>query len=191
MKIVIFTFENAPQDRQDNVDVLKDELNAEVFSGGDSTCENLINMCKKYKNQNVLLIEDDVQICRDFLDYVNDVIQNEPNKIINFHYNRNVSDDRYYDTIGDLDLFELNGIEYGFNQCVYLPKKYIQKILRNTDMFIRYHAYVEANAHATVMSRIFEHDKFLVVKPSLVKHLSFESSINEGQSEETIDFIDD
>lgn len=189
MKIVVFTFKDAPQERKDNVDLLVDELSADVFEGGPRTCENLINMCNEYKGEDILMIEDDVEICTDFLSKITAVINTYKNRIINFHYNREMKIDEY-DIIDDLGIYELSCSSYCYNQCVYLPKKYIKRIIDKQYMFAKYLAYTDRNAHAVVMSRIFGNDKFLVVKPSLVKHLSFSSTIG-NEENQTIDFYDD
>lgn len=199
MKIVIFTFKDAPKERQKNVKSLKSKLNKAIqdsgidlevctFVGGNKTSENLISLCSLYKDEDILMIEDDIELSEHFLENVRKVIEKNPDRIINFHYNFKTKGPELYSE-DDLRVFEERGSNYAFNQCVYLPSKILQKILDSKQLFKAYYAYAKENRHAYIMARIFEKDTFLVVRPSLVRHMEFKSTISESVIK-TKDFID-
>lgn len=201
MKIVIFTFKDAPKERQKNVKSLKTKLNKAIqdsgtdievctFVGTNKTSENLISLCSLYKDEDILMLEDDIELSRNFLENIRKVIEKNPDRIINFHYNFDTQGPELYSD-GNLKIFEERGSSYAFNQCVYLPSKILQKILDSKQLFKAYYAYAKENRHAYIMARIFEKDneKFLVVRPSLVKHKEFKSTISESVIK-TKDFID-
>lgn len=199
MKIVIFTFKDAPKERQKNVKSLKTKLNKAIhdsgtdievctFVGSNKTSENLISLCSLYKDEDILMLEDDIELSRNFLENIRKVIEKNPDRIINFHYNFDTQGQELYSD-GNLKIFEERGSSYAFNQCVYLPSKILQKILDSKQLFKAYYAYAKENRHAYIMARIFEKDTFLVVRPSLVRHMEFKSTISESDIK-TKDFID-
>lgn len=199
MKIVIFTFKDAPKERQKNVKSLKTKLNKAIqdsgidievctFVGSNKTSENLISLCSLYKDEDILMLEDDIELSEHFLENIRKVIEKNPDKIINFHYNFDTKGPELYSEDG-LRVFEERGSNYAFNQCVYLPSKILQKILDSKQLFKAYYAYAKENRHAYIMARIFEKDTFLVVRPSLVRHMEFKSTISESVIK-TKDFID-
>lgn len=199
MKIVIFTFKGAPEERQKNVESLKSKLNKAIldsgidlevctFVGGTKTSENLISLCSLYKEEDILMLEDDIELSEHFLENIRKVIEKNPNRIINFHYNFKTKGPELYSE-DCLRVFEEKGSNYAFNQCVYLPSKILQKILDSKQLFKAYYAYTKENRHDYIMARIFEKDTFLVVRPSLVKHKEFKSTIGEYVIK-TKDFID-
>lgn len=201
MKIVIFTFKDAPKERQKNVKSLKTKLNKAIqdsgidldigvctFVGGNKTSENLISLCSLYKDEDILMLEDDIELSEHFLENIRKVIEKYPDRIINFHYNFDTRGPELYSE-DNLRVFEERGSNYAFNQCVYLPSKILQKILDSKQLFKAYYAYAKENRHAYIMARIFEKDTFLVVRPSLVRHKEFKSTISESVIK-TKDFID-
>lgn len=201
MKIVIFTFKGAPEERQKNVESLKSKLNKAIldsgidldigvctFVGSNKTSENLISLCSLYKEEDILMLEDDIELSEHFLENIRKVIEKNPDKIINFHYNFKTKGPELYSE-DSLRVYEERGSNYAFNQCVYLPSKILQKILDSKLLFKAYYAYAKENRHAYIMARIFEKDTFLVVRPSLVRHKDFKSTISESVIK-TKDFID-
>lgn len=201
MKIVIFTFKGAPEERQKNIESLKTKLNKAIldsgtdievctFVGGNKTSENLISLCSLYKEEDILMLEDDIELSVHFLENVRKVIEKNPDKIINFHYNFKTKGPELYSE-DSLRVYEERGSNYAFNQCVYLPSKILQKILDSKQLFKAYYAYTKENRHDYIMARIFEKDNgtFLVVRPSLVRHMEFKSTIGEYVIK-TKDFID-
>lgn len=199
MKIVIFTFKDAPKERRKNVKSLKTKLNKAIqdswadievctFVGSNKTSENLISLCSLYKEEDILMLEDDIELSEHFLENIRKVIEKNSDKIINFHYNFDTKGPELYSE-DDLRVYEERGSNYAFNQCVYLPSKILQKILDSKQLFKAYYAYAKENRHAYIMARIFEKDTFLVVRPSLVRHKEFKSTISESVIK-TKDFID-
>lgn len=177
MKIVIFTFDKTSNERLENIQDLVSQLGpeTEVFMGSSSTSKNLISLCSLYKNEDILMIEDDVELSQSFLEDIKKIIDKNTDKIINFHYNFNLREQSYKE--GNVDIFEVKGSKYAFNQCVYLPKRVLSEILNNKHLFKTYFAYTRDNRHAFVMARIFElcNETFLATRPLLVKTKDFES----------------
>ena len=187
MKVVIFTFDSAPKERKNNVKLLKQQLEnmesveVEVFTGGDSTCVNFVEMCKKYNGEDIVMIEDDIELSDTFEQDVSDFIENyetskykASEKIVNFHWI--AVPPRKYTTYKDYKVYELQGIRYGNNQCVYLPKYALETVLNSYQkVFKQYPYYVNINDHASIIARIFKNDTFLVPSFRPVTHLDFKS----------------
>ena len=84
MKKVVMTFKKAPEQRRNNAEVIANLVEGEVYVGGTSTCDNLVNILKE-ANDDVLLFEDDIRI----LNYGFDTfIEEYPDTPINFYYPR-------------------------------------------------------------------------------------------------------
>lgn len=188
MKVVIFTFSEAPQERKDNVELLKSQLEkmksfeVEVFSGGTSTPENLRTLCELYQGQDILIIEDDVKLSDTFEEDVTGFIQGYKNgdvkasdKIINFFLKIHL---KRHTTYKGYNVNEVPGIRWGFNPCFYLPAYAVDLILNSLERVCEtYPIHVKANDHASLMARCFKRETFLVPELDAVTHLGFRSTI--------------
>ena len=91
MKIVVSTFDGAPKERRDNADKVAAMLYGTVHVGGTNTLDNFIDILESVGDDDLLYIEDDVKLCKDFLYEVNDVIDlyndyNNKNNIVQYDY---------------------------------------------------------------------------------------------------------
>jgi hypothetical protein len=187
MKIIINTFENAPQERLDNANTLLQTLteagaDAEIFTGGTNLVQNIVDIANIYKDTDILLIEDDVQLCTDFLQEIQNAIEVLPNRVINFHYNeRSVS-----------KISVLASSRYAYNQCVYLPRHVLLFLTQYSSEFLRKYP-VYSNDSARYISFVLNAclENFVVYRPELVKHLQFDSTLTGSPRIETYFFKDE
>lgn len=189
MKTVIFTFTDAPDERAQNARKLKDQLNAEIFNGGTDTVKNLADLCRAYEDD-LLILEDDVELCGDFKVYADTIIQKYPETVINFHFNTFPRGD-IKETVNieekDFKIYEVPGSKYIWNQCFYLPGK-IRKLIIDSEKDFRkaYPYYVRTKQQDVYIAHSIRDLTFMAVYPSLVNHLDFGSTIRHSGSRETI-----
>ena len=189
MKTVIFTFDGAPEERVQNVSKLKEQLNAEIFNGGTDTVKNLTDLCKAYEDD-LLIFEDDVELCKNFSELSQAVIQKYPEAVINFHFNtfpKGKLKDILTVSKKDLKIYEVSGSAYIWNQCFYLPNK-IRKMIIESERNFRgtYPYYVRTKQQDVFIAYCIRDLGFLAVYPSLVNHLDLSSTIRDAKSRKTI-----
>lgn len=117
----ILTFDKAPLERRRNAEELGKYLDTEPYIGGTDTLSNFINICKSVGQNDLLYLEDDVQICSEFPTRIKEAIEEYPDKVITFFYPRSVIQKKP---------IEVNFSQYQFSQCVYIPNKYISKLIQ-------------------------------------------------------------
>lgn len=170
--ITIFSFDKAPTERVTNRESLANQLDAQVFIGGNNTCTNFVNLLKLAKGKDLLLIEDDVQLCNDFTPILDDVLSQYPDTVINFHYNEKTSTTTDYHP----------ATKYAYNQCVYFPKRIVNKLIPPCTAFIKmYPYYVNKGDYAIQIKYGLMkcNEYFLAYEPKLVKHLNFTSTLGD------------
>lgn len=87
------------------------ELNYELLVDKEKKpVESFIKQLKYISRYDSVLLEDDLILCKDFKDKIEDVIKQYPNDIINFFYNPNTYFTTHY------------GSAFCWNQCTYYPK---------------------------------------------------------------------
>ena len=79
--------------------------------------DNFINQLEQISNDDAILMEDDIILCRDFANKIETAIQSHSNAIINFFY------PLYKKETTKMYMFS-------FNQCTYYPKELLQKIVQ-------------------------------------------------------------
>lgn len=114
MNTYIMTFEDAPQERKDNAEALANQLNGEVYTGGNNLWDNFTEICK-LSPEGLLLAEDDIKVSSKFK-------PTEGNEII--HYSYNIPNG--YDA-----LYKVSGNKYVCNQLVYYPSWFTYLIANN------------------------------------------------------------
>ena len=67
MLIKIMTFDKAPKKRRENAEKLAFLLKAQIYVGGTDTLDNFIGICKSVGEDDLLYLEDDIEICSNFL----------------------------------------------------------------------------------------------------------------------------
>lgn len=186
MNIVIMSYNNAPEERIINREIIKEALggNAHIYIGTSDTCNNFIDILTKYDNDDLLLLEDDIRVCNNFISLVSDAIDEYEDEVINFHYNIHNS--------GYTSEISIN--KYQFNQCVFFPKRIVKKMRNYCKEFYKIYPYY-------VRKKIYEMEiryalsklhveSFIAYEPELVKCLGFESMIGTSPIT-THNFIDD
>lgn len=186
MNIVIMSYGNAPEERVNNREAIKEALggNAHIYIGTSDTCNNFIDILTKYGNDDLLLIEDDVRVCNNFISLVSDAIDEYEDEVINFHYN-------IHDSASTSEI-PIN--KYQGNPCVFFPKRIVKKMKNYCEEFYKIYPYF-------VRKKIYEMEikyalsklhieSFIAYEPELVKCLGFESTIGTPPIT-THNFIDD
>lgn len=189
MKTVIFTFDGAPEERVQTVSKLKEQLNAEVFNGSTDTVKNLTDLCKAYEDD-LLIFEDDVELCENFSEFSQAVIQKYPETVINFHFNtfpKGKLKDILTVSKKDLKIYDVSGSAYIWNQCFYLPNK-VRKMIIESERDFRgtYPYYVKTKQQDVFIAYCIRDLDFLAVYPSLVNHLDLSSTIRDAKSRKTL-----
>lgn len=189
MKTVIFTYDGAPPERVQNVLKLKEQLNAEAFTGGTDTVGNLAGLCRRYEDD-LLVLEDDVELCDGFGTYADAIIRRYPETVINFHFNC-FPKGELKETLNIegriFKIFEVQGQSYIWNQCFYLPDA-IRKLIIDSEKDFRkaYPYYVKTKQQDVFIAYCIKDLTFMAVYPSAVNHLDFSSTIRHSGSQKTI-----
>lgn len=193
MKTVIFTYEGAPEERVKNTQKLKEQLNADVFTGSTDTIKNLVDLCRRY-NDSLLILEDDVELCEGFKDFTDSILEKYVGNVVNFHFNTFPRGDLKESlTINDkqFKLYEVPGSKYIWNQCFFLPNNARKLIVDNEKGFRRsYPYYVRTKQQDVYIAYCIRDSEFIAVYPSLVRHLDFGSTIRDSKSSKTLFTID-
>jgi hypothetical protein len=171
MKIVIMTYKDAPQERLDNANKLAKELqndcaDCEVFVGGTCYIDNMYQVFKKANNNgdDLLMFEDDVYLCKDFLKKVKKAINEYPNRVINFF-------NLHYDITEPVNMSFTQWTEC---QCYYVPRRVLPKLT------LLYKAFIKL-APKTYKCNIADYTLYY---PSLVQQFDFNSVIFNGRIDE-------
>lgn len=186
MNIVIMSYNNAPNERVNNREAIKEALggNAHIYIGTNDTCNNFIDILTKYSNDDLLLLEDDVRVCNNFISLVSNAIDEYEGEVINFHHNDHDS--------GSTSEIPVN--KYQFNQCVFFPKRVVKKMKNYCEEFyIIYPYYVRKKIYEMEIRYALSKshvESFIAYEPELVKCLGFESTIGTPLIT-THNFIDD
>lgn len=118
-------------------------------------------------NEDCVILEDDIVLCKDFKSRIEKVISEYPDRIINFFYNP-----------GEWLPEICEGFIFVFMQCVYFPKQ-ILKLL--ADNLKKYSTGSEKEQSDLLVARILgsSHIRFLSYRPCLVQHLAFDTLIHD------------
>ena len=131
--------------------------------------DSFIKQLKYISEYDAVLLEDDLILCKDFKNKIEEVIEQYPNDIINFFYKPNYYFTTHYDSV------------FYYNQCTYYPKgvalaianemEKIRKIMPNAQYDV-----LESQALSNLGMR------HLVYRPCLIQHLDKDSLIQEYDS---------
>lgn len=127
--------------------------------------EHFIQSLRQISESDSLLLEDDLVLCKDFTNRVNDAISAYPGKIVNFF-----SDPRLY-----LQTIEHSYIAY--NQCTFYPKGIAENIADVMDSLPRRTREMERNRYSLLETDALKQLGLTVVeyRPHLVQHLDFDT----------------
>lgn len=184
MKIVIMTYKDAPQERLDNANKLAKELqnegyegiDCEVFVGGTCYIDNMYQVFKKANNNgdDLLMFEDDVYLCKDFLKKVKKAINEYPNKVINFF-------NLHYDITEPVNMSFTQWTEC---QCYYVPRRILPKLTLLYKAFIKLAPKTYKCNIADNYMRYCLQEDYTLYYPSLVQQFDFSSVIFNGRIDE-------
>lgn len=134
----------------------------------------------KDMDEDILILEDDVILCKDFLQRLEEVVNTYPNDIINFFWGIRKRPKEIF--VARLD----SGFCY--TQCVYYPKGTINKFFKKL-LKIRNYPYDENIGQAIKKVGM----TFISYRPTLVQHIDDNSLIQKGSYIKRVSqvFIDD
>ena len=110
------------------------------------------------QNEDVVILEDDVILCKDFKKRIEEVISTYPNEVINFFY-----DPEAYFTTHIHEYFV-------FNQCVYYPNKVLKQLTGELTKQYNFYPLVD---HDVVEGRALKilGIQNVIYRPCLVQHI--------------------
>ena len=163
MLIKIMTFDKAPKKRRENAEKLAFLLKAQIYVGGTDTLDNFIGICKSVGKDDLLYLEDDIQICSNFLTRINKAIKAFPDKMISF----------FSCNLKDCKVREVPYTWHRFSQCLYIPNKVVKQLLKVAPQF-RERKYKDND-----WERVFCELKGTYIRyfPHLVQQYEWESTI--------------
>ena len=118
--------------------------------------ESFIEQLEQISEYDSVLLEDDLILCKDFKNRIEEVINKYPDKVINFFYHQ----DEYYQT--------RESMEYSNNQCTYYPKGLAYKIAQEMKNFIKC-----SDQYSWIENLALQKLKLIHIqyRPCLVQHL--------------------
>lgn len=130
--------------------------------------ESFIKQLKYISQYDSVLLEDDLILCKDFKDKIEDVIKQYPNDIINFFYNPANYFSTHYDG------------SFSWNQCTYYPKGVALKIANQMEHLRKglKHLQYDVLEHNALDTLGINHIQY---RPCLVQHIDDKSLIQEGK----------
>ena len=147
MNKFIMTFDGASEARRANAEELATQIEGKVYVGGRHTLDNFQAILEECKNTDLLMLEDDVTLCKNFTNLINQEITDKPTDIINFHES-DIKGGRYLPLSVYTDL-----------QCVYIPNNRIKELL---DWGIKEFRLKQPN-----LVDMNDHDKLLQILPGM------------------------
>lgn len=140
-----------------------------------------IEQLEYIKNEDAVLLEDDIILCNNFKNRIESIIEKHPKDIINFF------------TFPDQWKEEGYENKFRYNQCTYFPKEKTQKLL---SVIHRYNLKDFSAEHILSNSLTILKLKHYVYRPFLVQHLDNGSLMNhhpkfERRSPFFIDYLDE
>lgn len=124
---------------------------------------NLLNEARK-QNEDVLILEDDLILCENFLDRIEPIINQHKDMIINF----------FWQPLRNIKNTTIENKGFCYTQCVYYPKGMINKFYK--DLKKPNFSYAKNICQALEKNNI----SFVNVRPHYVQHIGDESLIWKG-----------
>jgi GR25 family glycosyltransferase involved in LPS biosynthesis len=143
--------------------------------------KSFIEQLEIISKTNAVLLEDDLILCKDFKQKIENAIKEHPKKIINFFE----SPFQYYKTE------ERKGKQYYWNQCTYYPRgvgKKLAKMMKKV-----WKEYPEEKNYDIIMAYALDqlNMTYISYRPCLVQHLDKGSLIGESCGIRTTIYFDD
>lgn len=131
--------------------------------------KSFINALYKINDYNAVLMEDDIEVCSNFQEEIEKVINRYPENVINFFS----KPERYFTTHFS-DLFV-------YNQCTYFPKGFAKKLAnRMMKFYLDERKYPKRQRYGQLLSiaLIELHIPHLIYRPCLVQHIDGKSTFD-------------
>lgn len=181
-------------ERINNVKLLQNEI-PDLFiydTDNDDVFQKFIN-CFNVEDSydGLVILEDDVLLCKDFYNKINSIIHENKTNVISFFEKPN--------STKPLFTKYNKGYEFLYNQCNFYPIEYCS-LVNNSDTILEFKSnYFQKNKvwsapTDTYISFVLDkHNiKYLMKLPFLVQHLPFKSTLgNRSSKRQTKHFIDD
>lgn len=176
------------KERRENVAILKEQIpHLEVFTDTVGDYYGLFfEICRSINETGGVVLEDDVQLCRGFVNKVESVIEEKgADCVISFFERPKV----------DLETAYVGGSNFFWMQCVYFPPGLPEKFVKHYNDFKtkkpklwRGNSVDRAVSYALVRERV----KYWRIRPTLVQHLPLPSASGPRPiNRQTLYFIDD
>ena len=120
--------------------------------------ESFIEQLEQISEYDAVLLEDDLILCKNFKNKIEEVIKQYPDKVINFFYHQ----DEYYLTREER--------RYSNNQCTYYPKGLAYKIAQEMKIVYKFRP-KEQYSHLENDALLKLHLTHIQYRPCLVQHL--------------------
>lgn len=117
---------------------------------------SFIEQLEYISQYDAVLLEDDLILCKDFQNRIEEVISQYPNKVINFFYNQ----EQYY--------FTRESNTYSHNQCTYYPKGLAKDIAEAMKHYTKFSDQYSRIEHLALQELKMTHIQY---RPCLVQHL--------------------
>ena len=144
------------------------ELDYELLVDKDKKpVKSFIKQLKYISRYDSVLLEDDLILCKDFKDKIEDVIKQYPNDIINFFYNPNTYFTTHY------------GSSFCWNQCTYYPKGIGLRVAEEMERARKN----VPNMQYDMLENVALHNlgiRHVVYRPCLVQHIDNGSLIQDS-----------
>lgn len=124
---------------------------------------DLLDIARK-SNDDVLILEDDLILCKDFISRITPIINQYKDNIINF----------FWEPLRNVKNITIEKKGFCYTQCVYYPKSFIEKFYR--DLQNPTFSYAENIAQALEKNDL----QFVNVRPHYVQHIGDDSLIWKG-----------
>lgn len=175
-------------DRQANIEVMRRQIpHLEIFTDavGDGF-QNLFDICRAINHTGGVILEDDVQLCRDFTARLEAVVANKgADQVISFFERPKVN----------FPTGCVGGSNFFWMQCVYLPAGLPEKIIGYYEQFKteRPQQWQGMGTDRLIAyTLVKERRKYWRIRPTLVQHLPLPSVIgNRPTNRQTPYFVDD
>lgn len=152
----------------------------EQIEGQYETCfngnamETFIKSIEMSKDSDCLNLEDDIILCDNFLEEVNEVVKKYPNKVISFFTLKNTNETK-----------AMLGNTFCMNQCVYMPKWFNSILLKFYKHWLKTErGRKNPTGYDYMMGDLLSllGEKYILSVPCLVQHIEMKSRINPKRS---------
>lgn len=125
-----------------------------------------IEQLEKYGNEDIVIIEDDCVLCKNFKERIESVIAQYPNKIINFFQ---LPPKEYFKTH--------ESTEYLQNQCTYYPKGLTIKLAHKMREILEKNPKLRTDECEDLALKELK-ETHIKYRPCLIQHLNFDTFLN-------------